>query len=284
MSFNWPSLLFGTAGVPRSSPKKSTIEGLKHLKSLGLDCMELEFVQGVRMKPELARKVKKIKEELDLELTVHAPYFINLSSFEEEKIKKSIMRIVDSARIGFLAGARSVTFHAAFYQNIPEERVFDNVKRSLETILKILDQEGIDIDIRPETTGKPTQFGTLEEILKLSREFYGRVYPCIDFAHLHARSNGRENSYEEFVKTLEQVESVLGKNALENMHIHISGIAYGKKGEKYHLNLDESDLKYRELLKAFVDKDLKGCVISESPNLEDDARLLKNTYFNLRGK
>ncbi len=284
MGFNWPGLLFGTAGVPRSSPKKSTIEGLKHLKNLGLDCMELEFVQGVRMKPELARKVKKIKEDLGLELTVHAPYFINLSSFEEEKIKKSIERIVDSARIGFLAGARSVTFHAAFYQDIPKEKVYDNVKRALETILEMLDREGIEIDIRPETTGKPTQFGTLEEILKLSEEFPGRVYPCIDFAHLHARSNGRENSYEEFVRTLEQVENILGEDALNNMHIHVSGIAYGEKGEKYHLNLNESDMKYHELIKAFVDKNIKGCVISESPNLEEDARLLKDIYSKLKEK
>lgn len=284
MSFSWQGLLFGTAGVPRSSPKKSTIEGLKHIKNLGLDCMELEFVQGVRMKPELAIKVNKVRKKLGLELTVHAPYFINLSSHDQEKIDKSIKQIIDSAKIGSLAGARSVTFHAAFYQDESQRKVYDNVRKALETILEALDRESIKIDIRPETTGKPTQFGTLEEILKLSEEFPGRIYPCIDFAHLHARSNGKENSYDEFINTLEQVENVLGREALNNMHIHVSGIAYGKKGEKYHLNLSESDMRYRELIKAFIDKDIKGCVISESPNLEQDARLLKETYLELKGK
>ena len=246
--------------------------------------MELEFVQGVRMKPELAIKVNKVREKLGLELTVHAPYFINLSSHDQEKIDKSIKRIIDSAKIGSLAGARSVTFHAAFYQDESQRKVYDNVRKALEAILEALDREGIKIDIRPETTGKPTQFGTLEEILKLSEEFPGRIYPCIDFAHLHARSNGKENSYDEFINTLEQVENVLGREALNNMHIHVSGIAYGKKGEKYHLNLNESDMRYRELIKAFIDKDIKGCVISESPNLEQDARLLKETYLEVKGK
>ncbi len=284
MNPEWRGLLFGTAGVPRSSPKKSTIEGLKFLKKLGLECMELEFVQGVRMKPELAVEVNNVRKQLDLELTVHAPYFINLSSSDPEKVKKSIERILDSARIGYLAGARSVTFHAAFYQGEPQEKVYNNVKLALESILETLDHEGINIDIRPETTGKPTQFGTIEEILKLSEEFSGKVFPCIDFAHLHARSNGLENSYEEFIKTLETVEKALGKEALRNMHIHVSGIAYGTKGEKHHLNLKESDFKYQELIRAFLEKNIEGCIISESPNLEQDALLLKETYYKLKNK
>ncbi len=280
----WKGLLFGPAGVPHSSPKKSTEEGIKQVAKLGLDCMELEFVQGVRMKPELAKRVNRLRQELGLELTVHAPYFINLNSKEPEKVKKSIERILDSARIGYLAGAKSVTFHAAFYQNDDPEKVYKRVKDAIEEILETLDREGVKIDIRPETTGKPTQFGTVEEILKLSQEFPGRVFPCVDFAHLHARYNGGQNSYEEFMETLEKIEKYLGRDALENMHIHVSGIAYGPKGEKNHLNLEESDMNYRDLIRAFVDKNIKGCVVSESPNLEGDAILLKKLYLKLAGK
>ena len=284
MKGKWKGLLFGPAGVPHSAAKRSTEEGIKQVANLDLDCMELEFVQGVRMKPELARRVNDLRKKLGIELTVHAPYFINLNTKEPEKFRKSIERILDSARIGYLAGAKSVTFHAAFYQKDEPQKVYERVKAALEEILETLDKEGIEIDIRPETTGKPTQFGTLEEILKLSEEFKGRVYPCVDFAHLHARSVGKENTYEEFIRSLELIEDYLGREGLENMHIHISGIAYGPKGERNHLNLEESDMQYRELIQAFIDKDIKGCVVSESPNLEGDAIMLKKLYHELRNK
>ncbi|MEK6948632.1 MAG: TIM barrel protein, partial [Nanoarchaeota archaeon] len=131
--------------------------------------------------------------------------------------------------------------------------------------------------IRPETTGKETQFGNLDEILDLSAEF-NNVMPCIDFAHFHARTNGKYNSYKEFSEILEKVEKKLGKKGLENMHIHITGIAYSEKGEKNHLNLEGSDLKYKELIKALKDFKVKGVMISESPNIEEDALLCKKVY------
>ena len=130
--------------------------------------------------------------------------------------------------------------------------------------------------IRPEAAGKLSQFGSLEEILNLSTEIEG-LAPCIDFAHWHARS-GRFNSYPEFTSILLQVKERMGGAALDDMHIHISGIAYSKKGEIKHLNLKESDFQYTELLKALNDYDASGIVICESPNLEEDALLLQATY------
>jgi deoxyribonuclease-4 len=130
--------------------------------------------------------------------------------------------------------------------------------------------------IRPEAAGKLSQFGSLEEILNLSTEIEG-LAPCIDFAHWHAR-NGRFNSYPEFTSILLQVKERMGGAALDDMHIHISGIAYSKKGEIKHLNLKESDFQYTELLKALNDYDASGIVICESPNLEEDALLLQATY------
>jgi len=133
--------------------------------------------------------------------------------------------------------------------------------------------------IRPEITGKASQFGTLEEILALSTELEG-VAPCIDFAHWHART-GKLNSYQEIASILEQVKERLGRTALDNMHIHVSGISYGKGGETKHLNLKESDFQYTELLKALRNYQAKGLVICESPNLEEDALLLQAAYNTL---
>ena len=138
-------------------------------------------------------------------------------------------------------------------------------------------KENNNIWVRPETTGKETQFGNVDEILQLSQEL-DNVMPCVDFAHFHARTNGKYNTYKEFASILEAIEKKLGKKGLENMHMHITGIAYGPKGEKNHLTLKESDLKYRELLKALKDFKVKGIAISESPNIEEDALLMKKVY------
>ncbi|MFQ6119545.1 MAG: TIM barrel protein, partial [Methanosarcinales archaeon] len=132
----------------------------------------------------------------------------------------------------------------------------------------------------------PTQFGTLEEILNLSMELDG-ILPCIDFAHLHART-GKNNTYSEFHSILSMIENNLGKESLEDMHIHVSGIEYEIRGEKRHLILKESDFNYQDLLKAWKEFDIKGLVICESPNLEGDALLLKEEYYraceNLRAE
>jgi deoxyribonuclease-4 len=147
-------------------------------------------------------------------------------------------------------------------------------------VLDELDAEGNHIWIRPEVMGKPSQFGDLEEILNLSVELE-RVAPCIDFAHYHART-GRYNSHDEFSAILSRIEERLGRAALDDMHIHVAGIAYGDKGERKHLDLEESDLAYVELMQALRDHDVKGVLVCESPNLEGDALLLQETYRGLK--
>ncbi len=273
-------LLFGPAGVPISSPKADTESGIKQVHRLGLECMELEFVQSVRMKPEKAQKVREIAQKLNIKLTVHAPYYINLNSKDKDKLIASKKRLLDAARIGSLAGAQSVVFHPAFYQKEEPQKVYQRVKEGILEVMETLHKEGIEIEIRPETTGKPTQFGTVEEIVRLSQEIEG-VLPCVDFAHLHARNNGGVNTYEEFVQVLEFIERELGNDVLKNMHIHLSGINYGPKGERNHLNLKDSDMNFKDLLRALKDKGVAGFVISESPNLEEDALILKEIYHSL---
>ena len=272
-------LLFGTGGIPLSSRSPTSEIGIERIAELGLGCMEVQFVRGVKMSEEMARRVGDVAKSKGVRLTAHAPYFINLNSADAERVRASKERLIQTVRIASHLRAEGVVFHAAFYLNDPPSAVYAKVKQALEEMVKLLAAEGNRVLLRPETAGKESQFGTVEEILNLSAEIEG-IVPCIDFAHLHART-GKSNSYEEFVALLKLVEGKLGRQALEHIHIHIAGVEYGKMGEIRHLNLKESDLNYVELLKALKDHGVNGLVICESPNLEGDALLLQDTYNSL---
>ena len=275
-------LIFGTAGTPHTSATGSTVDGIKRVTELGLGCLEIEFVMGVHINEPTARQIANVAKNRNIRLSVHAPYFINLNSPEEAKVKASQERIMQSARAAALCGAGDVVFHAAFYMGEKVERVYENVKSRLAEVLERMREEDLKVTLRPEIMGKNSQFGTIDEVFQLAADLDG-VLPCIDFAHWHARS-GKWNSYDEFTGILERIDKRLGKTALENMHIHIAGIDYGKSGEKSHLDLKDADLKYEELLKALADYKVGGFVICESPNLEEDALLLQRTYNNMRAK
>ncbi len=272
-------LLFGTGGIPHSSRTPSTIDGIKRIAELGLGCMEIEFVQGVRMGEAGARLVAETAAREGVKLSAHGPYFINLNAHEPEKITASQQRILQTARIAAICGAQSIVFHAAYYLGDPPEKTYQTVKKNLAEVMNQLKRENNRVRVRPEVMGKFTEFGTIEEVLNLCIELEG-VGIAIDFAHWHALT-GKSNSYPEFTSILKQIKQRLGDEALNDMHIHVSGIAYGKKGEIKHLNLKESDLQYGELLRALKDYHAQGLVICESPNLEQDALLLQETYNNL---
>ena len=271
------SLLFGTAGTPRSSRGTDSISGIRRVHELGLGCMELEFVRGVKMGEKTARAVYDIAQQLGIRLSVHAPYYINLNA-EGETLEASKERILNSARIGNICGAKSVVIHAGFIQKQSREAVYEKIKKAIVEIKERLKSEGVDITLRIETMGRGSQFGSLEEALAITE--VGGVLPCIDFSHLHAVT-GKNNSREEFASILGRVEEKLGRRGLDDMHIHVSGIEYSDKGEKNHLIFAESDFKYKELAQAFVEFDIKGMVICESPNLEEDALVLKREYYSI---
>ena len=275
-------LNFGTAGAPRNPENLTTVDGIKRIAELGLDCMEVEFVQGVRMSKETAKQVSVVAANRNIRLSAHAPYFINLNAREVEKIQASQLGLIQSARVGALCGAGDVVFHAAYYMGMTPEQTYDNVKKYFLEVIDQLKKENISVNLRPEVMGKLSQFGALDELLNLSAETNGMA-PCIDFAHWHART-GKNNSYEEFCGILAKIEKRLGKTSLGNMHIHVAGIAFGNKGELNHLNLEDSDFKYEELLRALNDFKVGGILICESPNLEDDARLLQTAYTQMHDK
>ena len=270
-------LRFGTSGIPLSSSKKGTAAGIKKVRELNLDAMELEFVRAIYIKKDKTPEIKQVAEKEDIVLTCHAPYFINLNSEDKKKFYASIGYIKNSAAITSLCGGYSVCFHAGYYQKQNPKKVYDKIKEAVKIITKDVKEFDKKIWIRPETTGKIAQFGTIHEILDLSVEF-DNVLPCIDWSHLHAWSNGKYNTKEEFTDVLTLMESKLGRKALDNVHFNCQGVEYSERGEKYHTNLKDSDLKYQELLKVWKDFKLKGVVIAESPNVEDDAQLMNKFY------
>lgn len=273
-------LVFGTAGIPLKTKPRNYANAFNYLTDLNLGGMEVEFVRGVNMNSKTQQEVKELSAKLGLTLTAHGPYYINLNALEQDKIDASIKRILDTARVAHSFGGYSITFHAAFYLGMDKEPVYEKVKDKFQYIISTLKSENINIWVRPETTGKSTQWGDLDEVIRLSKDLE-MVLPCIDFSHLHARTVGKYNTYDEFARILERIGTEIGNHAIENFHAHVAGIEYGPKGEKNHLIFEESDFNYKDLLKALKDFDVKGMVVCESPNLEGDATLLLNEYNSL---
>jgi deoxyribonuclease-4 len=313
-------LNFGTGGVPLSTTSRNTEDGIVRARELGLDHMELEFVHGVRIEESRATEIDAVRITQKISLSVHGPYYINLASDNNKTYHGSIGHIVDSVKIGGVAGASSVTFHPAFYQKKSHEETFQSVKKALGKIKEEFEnvkyeghavRNGL-IKVAPELTGKPSQFGDLEELLRLISESNdANLAFCFDFAHKFARSNGKFNTYEEFVSMLELIESEVGREFLDTLHIHVSAIIHSEKGERNHVTmlptyekyrevgievegldvvmskLEEkgktipSEFNWKELLHALKDKSVGGFLVCESPNLELDALLMQKYYNNL---
>lgn len=236
-------------------------------------------MQGVKMSSESARELRELAIKRRVRLSAHAPYFINLNAKEPEKVAASRERIIQTARITSLLGGECIVFHPAYYLKDNPFSVYDAVKSNLEQITARLRAEGNRVTLRPEVMGKESQFGTLDEVLSLCAEVEG-LAPTVDFAHWHART-GKANTYYEFTGILKRIKRKLGSEALSNMHIHVSGIRYGPRGENRHVDLAESDFQYEELLRALRYFHAGGMLICESPNLEEDALLLQQIYRKL---
>jgi deoxyribonuclease-4 len=256
---------FGTVGSPQTTPTSGTPAAIEHARLLGLDHLEIAWVRSVSATEKTCAEIKAAAETFEISLSVHAPYFINLNSQTSELMVSSDERLLKAARTGYLAGARDIVFHPGSYHEQPPEQVYERVKEKLTEIRGILDEEGVKVILRPETMGKTAVFGTLDELLQLSKELPG-VLPCIDWAHLHARAgDGSFNSYDDFADALRRVKDALGEDGLRNLHCHLSGIEYTLKGEQKHLPLNQADIHYRELMQALIDAGAAGTVGTEAP-------------------
>ncbi len=275
-------LLFGVSGVPVSSAKPSTEAGIVRCRELGLDALEMAMVQKVTMGAATAARVRATAEREDIVLSVHAPYYINLNSRDSQKLADSQRRILAAARVGDLCGARNIVLHLGFYHDNTPAETTAILERHLTPVMETLAAEGSQAVLRPETMGRVSQWGDLAEALDLCAAL-PRCLPCIDFAHLHAR-HGRDNTYAEFLAILDAIEGRLGRPALDDMHIHMSGIAYGEKGEQHHLAFADADFAYRDCLRALRDRKCKGLVIGESPAREQDVQVLQQVWRELEGE
>lgn len=273
------SFRFGTVGSPISTPKKpgGSVGGVLRSAELGLYALELGWVRSVRVSEKTCVEIKETSQEQDVAISVHAPYFINLNA-DDEEWPKSRKRLMDAAHYGHLAGATDIIFHPGSYFQRPPEEVLPIAIPRLEGCLEELRAAGNPVNMRPESMGKSAMLGSLEDTLQMSAEIPG-VEPCLDFAHLHARpGDGSMNTYEEWSQVLEAVGEALGQSALHDLHVHLSGIQYGEKGEREHLPLEEADLDLRAIFRALHSFDCKGRILCESPVMEDDALIMKNLW------
>lgn len=250
---------------PAGSEGKGNLEGIKKVARMGLDCMEVEFTYGVRMRIEEAERVGELARSKGVVLSVHAPYYINLASDEEEKVIASKTRILASCERAHALGAQSVVFHAGFYQKKTAAKTYELIKREVLTIQDDIAKQKWEVVLCPEVTGKPSQFGSLEEILQLMKDTGCGI--TVDFSHLFARQQGQID-YAEILNMLPK-----------KFHAHFSGIEYGNKGERKHIKTEK---KFFEPLAAeLVKRKLDVTLINESPQPYKDAAMMKRVLSKL---
>jgi len=279
------SFQFGTVGSPIGTPKKpgGSVGAIEFSKSIGLTAFELGWVQSVRVTEATCALIKQAGVEQGVSHSVHASYFFNLNATDEEW-PKSRKRLMDAAHYGNLAGATDIIFHPGSYFGNPPAEVLKVVLPRLKGCVDELRKAKNPVILRPETMGKSAMLGSFEDTLGMSKAIKG-VLPCIDFAHLHARpGDGTMNTVKEWIKILEAYQAALGKEALKNLHIHLSGIEYGPKGEKKHLALGESDLKLNFLFEVLRDFKCAGRILGESPIMEEDALNMKKAWMKVSGE
>jgi len=272
-----PSLLFGTAGIPLSTPQRNMLNGLRQVRALGLDALEIEFVRAIHISPEKAPLVKEEAKKQNVTLTCHGQYWVNLNARDQTTLQQSVQRILEASRRAAQAGAGSICYHLAYYLKEDKDKVYLKLKDRVKSIVKRLQDEGNRIWLRPETGGKIHQFGGIDELIRLSQDVE-QVLPCIDWAHHYARSRGEVNTYSQFAEILQKMESSLGREALDNMHMHLEGIEFTQVGERNHVNVAECPFRYQEVLRALKEFKVKGVLICESPNIEEDALKFKEEY------
>ena len=252
----------GPAGIPTAA--KGILNGIETVSKLGLAAMEVEFVRGVNMGMPLAKEAGQLAERLDVSLSVHAPYYINLCN--PQKVFDSEKRILDSCLRATELKASPVAFHPGFYGNLEKEEAFEMVLESCARMAKHLKDSKQNVHMGLETTGKLSQFGSLEETIEICKAVKGCV-PVVDFSHIYARNGGSIN-YQEIFSALEELK-------LAELHCHFSGIEFSDSGERRHVPMDEAGPDFSELAKEMVKRKISATIICESPLLEKDALKMK---------
>ncbi len=251
---------------PAGSSGLGNLKGVQKVAQMGLDCMEVEFTYGVRLDIKTAAEVGALAKEKGIILSVHAPYYINLASDEKDKLIASKKRILDSCERAHVLGARNVTFHAGFYQTRTAKQTYNLIKKAVIAMQKYIKRQGWKVILCPEVTGKPSQFGSLEELLQLRKETGCGI--TVDFAHLYARQQGKIDY------------ALILKKLPNRFHAHFSGIEYSDKGERKHIRTTKN--MFLPLAEELVKRKLDITLINESPTPYEDARMMKKALQNLQ--
>lgn len=243
---------FGPAGL---GPVKGAVKRLGEYSELGLRACEIAFTYGIYIKNEKdIKEIKESAEKNEIKLSIHAPYWINLNSKEEDKVRKSKDRILKCCEIGHKIGASVVVFHCGYYSGFSEEESYQNIKREILEMKKVIDKNKWDVELAPETMGKINVFGSVEQISLLAHECDCRF--CLDFAHILARD--KKVDYERIRKLFPQ----------KKWHCHFSGIEYGEKGERRHIG---TSVEGWSGLFEGLPKDKEIAIINESPFPVEDS-------------
>lgn len=271
-------IYLGPAGVPVSAKDRTTIGGIERVAELQLNAFECEFVRKVYLSRKSAEEVGKVARELGIKLSIHAPYFLNVCSEKKQTVEASKRFILESMDRADAMGADVVVAHIAYYSGLEKEKAFETVKREVEDILDRAKNQGIkNVALGLETTGKISQFGTVEEIVSLCSKVKGCTI-VLDPAHIFARNAGKIN----YRKMFDDVEPL----KLKHLHMHFSGIKWNPaKGtdlgnEKEHIPLDESP-PFEPLAKEILSRNFDITIISESPILEEDSLKMKRIFEKL---
>lgn len=274
-------LAFGPSGIPLAAAGKGIARGVEVIRELGLDAMELAFVQSVYVRSEeKAAEVNAARTKAGVRLSVHAPYYINLNAAKKETYDASIERLYLACKMGGLCGAESVAVHAAFRHQDDSKKIKEKIVNACNEIYERLDKDKIKIKIAPEFAGKLSQWGSLEEVMDIAHE--ARISWCMDFGHAHATSNGSLTTRDKFDKILEKIEK-FDKKYLDDLHIQCCGITYTDKGERYHTSFDsnESTVNWKAMAESFKAFKVGGICITECPGQERDALMFKKYYESL---
>ena len=274
---------FGPSGMPLGFKllKQPVTEMPKYLQAEGLDSFEYEMVRWgpkPQIRQQTAEELSKKALEHDVWLTAHGSYFINLTSVNKEILEASKKRLLACVQGAHWMQAHIVVFHPGSYAGRPPRQVFETCAKAMEEVVEKMCSMGITrVHLAPEMMGKPSQFGSVEEVLALC-ERVDLTEPNVDWAHLHARERGRFNTIDDARKVMDQIEKRLGAEALRNLHCHYSHIEFTDKGERRHHNLDRTEYgpDFKFLAKLIAERDLRPVIACETPNLDLDAQKLRD--------
>ena len=281
------SAKFGPAGSAESFKVmgyKSSLQIPEYLNKFSLDCFEYQCGRGVNIGEEKAKELGNVAKEKGIALSLHAPYYISMSSVEEEKRLNSVNYILASAGAVNAMGGDRIVVHTGSCGKISREKALSLAIDTMKLALDALKSEGLShIHICPETMGKVNQLGTLTEVMELCK-IDESLIPCIDFGHLNARDLGILKSKEDFEGVLNQIENDLGKDRLNVFHSHFSKIEYTTGGEKRHLTFEDTVYgpDFEPLMELVYKKGLNPTFICESAGTQtEDAKQMKDYYLSL---